>query len=145
MKTVQLILASKAGANLSRVKAEMILGQVETEVITSQAEAKVNPCQILNQSKIEVSYPVTDKDMIDQPSDEVNQRGQPTEALESIPLISEEKRINIGTKPRVEKRTRLIKFLRTNANVFAWSHKGMSGIDPNVIVHQLMLTTILNP
>ncbi|CAK9319718.1 unnamed protein product [Citrullus colocynthis] len=75
MKTIQLILASEARANLSRVKAEMILGQVEIEVSTSQAEAKVNPCQILNQSKIEVNYLMADRDMIDQPSNEVDQRG----------------------------------------------------------------------
>ena len=31
----------------------------------------------------------------------------------------------------------LIRFLRKNIDVFAWSHKDIPGIDPSVIIHRL--------
>ena len=34
-------------------------------------------------------------------------------------------------------RTRLIRFLKENLDVFAWSHKDMTGISPEVIQHKL--------
>ena len=34
-------------------------------------------------------------------------------------------------------RTRLIRFLKENLDVFAWRHEDMLGIDPEVIQHKL--------
>ena len=34
-------------------------------------------------------------------------------------------------------RTRLIRFLKENLDVFAWSHEDMLGISPEVIQHKL--------
>ena len=34
-------------------------------------------------------------------------------------------------------RTRLIRFLKENLDVFAWSHENMPGIVPEVIKHKL--------
>ena len=34
-------------------------------------------------------------------------------------------------------RTRLIRFLKENLDVFAWSHENMLGISPEVIQHKL--------
>ena len=31
----------------------------------------------------------------------------------------------------------LANFLRTNQDIFAWSHEDMPGIDPSIIVHRL--------
>ena len=36
-------------------------------------------------------------------------------------------------------------FLRMNQDVFAWSHEGMPGIDPSVIVHRLNVNSASSP
>ena len=61
------------------------------------------------------------------------------EALESVELVEGEtaKTTRIGTTLSPEMRTRLVQFLKENLDVFAWSHKDMPGISPNVIQHKL--------
>ena len=39
----------------------------------------------------------------------------------------------------------LIAFLRDNQDVFTWSHEGMSGIDPSIIVHKLNVSPLFSP
>ena len=64
---------------------------------------------------------------------------EPTEALENIPL--DENNLERCTKvgPDLEEKNKkdLVQFLKTNTDVFAWSHEDMSGIVPSVITHRL--------
>lgn len=53
------------------------------------------------------------------------QGSQLAKELELVPITSEDRRINIGTKMGTEQKESLIKFLRQNADIFAWSHKDM--------------------
>ena len=52
------------------------------------------------------------------------------EALETVTLVEDgiTKTMRIETILSLEMRTRLIQFLKENLDVFAWSHKDMSGI-----------------
>ena len=61
------------------------------------------------------------------------------EALETVELAEGEadKTTKIGTALSPEMRTRLIRFLKENLDVFAWSHENMPGISPEVIQHKL--------
>ena len=61
------------------------------------------------------------------------------EALETVELVEREanKTTNIGTTLSPEMRTRLIRFLKENLDVFAWSHEDMLGISPKFIQHKL--------
>ncbi|XP_050242332.1 uncharacterized protein LOC126691322 [Quercus robur] len=61
------------------------------------------------------------------------------ETLEVVELIAgnADKTTRIGTMLSPEMRTRLIKFLKGNLDVFAWGHKDMPGISPEVIQHRL--------
>ena len=64
---------------------------------------------------------------------------EPTEALEDIPLDEDdpEKSTRIGADLEGKIKKDLIRFLRENIDVFAWSHENMSGIDSSVIIHRL--------
>jgi hypothetical protein len=63
-------------------------------------------------------------------------RGEPTEPVEGV-SIGEGKILQIGTCLDTEIRDGLIRFLRRNVKVFAWSHEDMPGISPKRIVHVL--------
>ena len=64
---------------------------------------------------------------------------EPIEALEDIPLNEDDPgkstRIRADLEGKIKKD--LIRFLRENIDVFAWSHEDMPGIDPSVITHRL--------
>ena len=64
---------------------------------------------------------------------------EPIKELEEVTLdISKPKRTTrIGTLASWPVRQTLTAFLRDNQDIFAWSHKDMSRIDPSVIVHRL--------
>ena len=61
------------------------------------------------------------------------------ETLETVELVegNADKTTKIRTTLSPEMRTRLIKFLKGNLDVFAWSHEDMPGISPEVIQHRL--------
>ena len=61
------------------------------------------------------------------------------EALDMVELVEGEadKMTKILTTLSPEMRTRLIRFLKENLDVFAWSHEDMLGISPEVIQHKL--------
>ena len=61
------------------------------------------------------------------------------ETLETVALVEDgvTKMMRIGMTLSPEMRTRLIKFLKENLNVFAWSHEDMPGISPKIIQHKL--------
>ena len=62
-----------------------------------------------------------------------------TEALEDIPLDEDDpgKSTRIGADLEAKIKKGLIRFLRENIDMFAWSHEDMPGIDPSVITHRL--------
>ena len=64
---------------------------------------------------------------------------EPTEALENISLDEDdpENSTRIGADLEEKMKKDLIRFLRENIDVFAWTHKDMSGIDLSVITHRL--------
>ena len=64
---------------------------------------------------------------------------EPTEALEDISLDEDnpEKSTRIGADLEGKIKKGLIRFLRENIDVFAWSHEDMPGINPSVITHLL--------
>ena len=51
----------------------------------------------------------------------------------------------IGTLASPAVRQDLTAFLRSNRDVFAWTHEDMSGIDPSVIVHRLNVSPSFPP
>lgn len=51
--------------------------------------------------------------------------------------MGSEKSTNAGDRLPGDKKERLTKFLRKNADIFAWSHENMSEIDRSVVVHWL--------
>ncbi|XP_065632981.1 uncharacterized protein LOC112035103 [Quercus suber] len=61
------------------------------------------------------------------------------EELETVELIEGEttKTTRIGTTLSPEMRTKLVKFLRENLDVFAWNYDDMPGISPETIQHRL--------
>ena len=61
------------------------------------------------------------------------------ETLETMALVEDEvtKTTRIGMTLSPEIRTKLIKFLKENLDVFAWSHEDMPGISPKIIQHKL--------
>ncbi|XP_050264200.1 uncharacterized protein LOC126708447 [Quercus robur] len=61
------------------------------------------------------------------------------EVLEAVELVegNADRTTRIGTTLSPEMRARLIKFLKGNLDVFAWSHEDMPGISSEVIQHRL--------
>ena len=59
--------------------------------------------------------------------------------LETVALVEDgmTKTTRIGTTLSPKMRTRLIKFLKENLDIFAWSHEDMPSISPEVIQHKL--------
>ena len=72
---------------------------------------------------------------------------EPTEALEDIPLDENDpgKSNRIGADLEGEIKKDLIRFLKENIDVFAWSHEDMPGIDPSVIIHRLNIYSSSKP
>ena len=64
---------------------------------------------------------------------------EPIEALENISLDEEnpEKSTRIGADLEEKIKKDLIRFLRENIDVFAWSHEDMPGINPSIITHRM--------
>ena len=72
---------------------------------------------------------------------------KPVEKLEDIPLDNSDpdRTTKIGTLANPAIRQELITFLRSNRDVFAWSHEDMPGIDPSVMVHRLNISPSFPP
>jgi hypothetical protein len=52
---------------------------------------------------------------------------------------------NMGTKMDGRMNESMIKFLKNNSDVFAWTHEDMPGIDPSVICHGLNIDPFIRP
>ena len=61
------------------------------------------------------------------------------EALETVKLVDRVpiKTMKIGTNLSNQKKRRLVQFLKSNLNIFAWSHEDMLSIAIEVIQHHL--------
>ena len=53
--------------------------------------------------------------------------------------------LKIGSKLTEGLRRRLVDFLRSNSDCFAWSHADMPGIDPEIIMHKLQVDHLHQP
>uniref|UniRef100_A0A2N9IJZ2 Uncharacterized protein n=1 Tax=Fagus sylvatica TaxID=28930 RepID=A0A2N9IJZ2_FAGSY len=71
--------------------------------------------------------------------DEGHRLVEPIEELEVVVLDNKKphKTTSIGTKMDGRLRESMIKFLKSNLDVFAWTHDDMPGIDPSAICHKL--------
>ena len=69
------------------------------------------------------------------------------EKLEEVFLddSNHERTTKIGTLASPAFRQELTAFLRSNRDVFAWTHEDMPGIDPSVIVHRLNVSLSFPP
>ena len=79
--------------------------------------------------------------------DEGHRLVKPTEELEVIVLDDEKphKTTCIGTKMDGTIRESMIKFLKSNLDVFAWTHDNMPGIYPATICHKLNVNPSIRP
>uniref|UniRef100_A0A2N9GVB7 Reverse transcriptase domain-containing protein n=1 Tax=Fagus sylvatica TaxID=28930 RepID=A0A2N9GVB7_FAGSY len=74
---------------------------------------------------------------------------EPTEELEEIVLVeglpNEKRTTRIGTSMTEGVRDSIVRFLRENADIFAWSHADMPGISTKVVAHQLNVNPSIHP
>ena len=72
---------------------------------------------------------------------------EPVEKLEEVLLddSEHEQTTKIGTLTSPTIRQELTAFLRSNRDVFAWTHEDMPGIDPSIIVHRLNMSPSFPP
>uniref|UniRef100_A0A6J1E0L8 Uncharacterized protein LOC111025310 n=1 Tax=Momordica charantia TaxID=3673 RepID=A0A6J1E0L8_MOMCH len=67
-------------------------------------------------------------------------RAQPRHAsrrAELVPLLGPDRQVSIGSRLEAKAKEELVRFLKSNSDVFAWSHDDMPNIDPNIMVHRL--------
>ncbi|GKV32747.1 hypothetical protein SLEP1_g41332 [Rubroshorea leprosula] len=69
----------------------------------------------------------------------VEQKAEPIEPVEIVPLNLDvqERTVKIGTKLTEEEQAELLKFLRNNQDVFAWTTDEMFGVPAELTVHKL--------
>ena len=72
---------------------------------------------------------------------------EPVEELEVVTLDESrpERTTRMGTLASQPIRQALVSFLKTNQDVFAWSHDDMPGIDLSVIVHRMNMNPASSP
>ena len=71
-------------------------------------------------------------------------KGEPAEPLEEV-IVGEGRVLQIETCLTQEIREGLVDFFHRNLEVFAWSHKDMPGISPEVIVYVLNVDSDMKP
>ena len=79
--------------------------------------------------------------------DEGQRLVEPFEELEEVMLDDQkpDRTTNIETKMDGRLKESMIKFLKNNSDVFAWTHEDMPGIDPSVIYHKLNFDLSIRP
>ncbi|XP_013607962.1 PREDICTED: uncharacterized protein LOC106314673 [Brassica oleracea var. oleracea] len=67
--------------------------------------------------------------------------------MDEVPLTEgdQTRHLKIGSKLTEGLRRRLIDFLRSNSDCFAWSHADMLGIDSKIIMHKLQVDPLHQP
>ncbi|XP_072069454.1 uncharacterized protein [Arachis hypogaea] len=72
------------------------------------------------------------------PRGDTQERPQPTDELQKIQLTSKPEQVTyIGQALQGQERSDLVKLLRANADLFAWTPADMPGISPEIICHKL--------
>ncbi|XP_016192739.1 uncharacterized protein LOC107633647 [Arachis ipaensis] len=80
------------------------------------------------------------------PREDFMERPQPIDELQKVPLTTTAEQFTyIGRALEGEEKSKLIKVLRDNADLFAWKPADMPGIDPNVICHKLAIDNASKP
>ncbi|XP_058103487.1 uncharacterized protein LOC131247057 [Magnolia sinica] len=81
------------------------------------------------------------------PREDSGERGCPEEDLILIPFDSSypSRTVQVGSPVTSPLRIKIINLLQQYANVFAWSHEDMPGINPKIIVHRLNVDTDHQP
>ncbi|PNX91900.1 gag-pol polyprotein [Trifolium pratense] len=75
-----------------------------------------------------------------------NRRVSPIEELEQIQIGGQpHQTTNLGTALSAQERERIIKILKDNADLFAWTPSDMPGIDESVITHKLSISPDIKP
>ena len=78
---------------------------------------------------------------MDIPADEVK-----CEDLERVTIADDPKKFfQIGAKLPLQKKEKLLEFLRANVDVFAWNLYEAPGVDPNFICHRLNMNPSVIP
>ena len=69
------------------------------------------------------------------------------EEIDEIPIFPDfpEHKVQIGARLTDTLREQVISFLKTNHDCFAWLHKDMTGIDPEVAVYRLQVDPDYRP
>ena len=72
---------------------------------------------------------------------------EPIEALKDISLDENNPKryTRVGTDLEEKIKKDLVRFLKKNIDVFAWSHEDMSSINPSVITHHLNVSPSFKP
>ena len=72
---------------------------------------------------------------------------EPVEKLEEVLIDNSdhERTTKIGTLTSPAICQELMAFLRSNQDVFAWTHEDMPGVDPSVIIHRLNVSPSFPP
>ena len=67
--------------------------------------------------------------------------------MDEVPLTEGDSTWNlkIGSKLALGLRRRLIDFLKSTSDFFAWSHEDMPGIDPEIIMHKFQVDPLHQP
>jgi ribonuclease HI len=73
------------------------------------------------------------------------QRAEPNEDLVEVAIGGPDRTVKIGSQLPEGLKTDLSEFLKKNADVFAWSHEDMPGIDPAIISHRLNIDPAAKP
>ena len=79
--------------------------------------------------------------------EEIRVTAKPTEVLKDVTLNKNNPEKYMGVGVSMEKKTKqdLVPFLKESIDVFAWSHKDMSGIGPSVITERLNVYSSSKP
>ncbi|XP_057732938.1 uncharacterized protein LOC130948245 [Arachis stenosperma] len=80
------------------------------------------------------------------PREHTQERPQPTDELQEIQLTSRSEQVTyIGQALQGQERSDLIRLLRNNSDLFAWTPADMPGISPDVICHKLATNPASRP
>lgn len=78
---------------------------------------------------------------LDSQMDSRKGRHEPTKALEEVVVSQDDPSRAVKIRSNLSQAIRdgLVKSLQSHANIFAWSHEDMLGIDPGIACHKLAI------